>query len=100
MVPLPARQMPVQYPSGIIAEHQWTRAHAGLFDVSHMGPCFLGLRDRGADAEANHRAVAAIVEMVVSGDIAGLSRGQLRYTLLMNPSREASLDDLDDRPAG
>jgi glycine cleavage system aminomethyltransferase T len=28
--------MPVQY-EGIIAEHLWTRAHAGFFDVSHMG---------------------------------------------------------------
>jgi aminomethyltransferase len=99
MVPFAGYQMPVQYPSGIIAEHQWTRAHAGLFDVSHMGPCFLGLRDRGADAEANHRAVAAIVEMVVSGDIAGLSRGQLRYTLLMNEQGGVVDDLMIGRPA-
>ncbi len=29
--------MPVSYPTGIIAEHHATRHHAGLFDVSHMG---------------------------------------------------------------
>ena len=29
--------MPVQYPSGILAEHMAVREKAGLFDVSHMG---------------------------------------------------------------
>ena len=37
MVPFAGYEMPVQYPSGIIAEHLHTRAKAGLFDVSHMG---------------------------------------------------------------
>ena len=36
MVPFAGYEMPVQY-EGIIAEHNWTREHAGLFDVSHMG---------------------------------------------------------------
>ena len=36
MVPFAGYEMPVQY-EGIIAEHQWTRESAGLFDVSHMG---------------------------------------------------------------
>ena len=31
-------EMPVQYDTGIIAEHLATRRGAGLFDVSHMGP--------------------------------------------------------------
>jgi aminomethyltransferase len=29
--------MPIQYPLGLKGEHLHTRAHAGLFDVSHMG---------------------------------------------------------------
>jgi aminomethyltransferase len=37
LVPFAGYDMPVQYPAGIIAEHGWTRDHAGLFDVSHMG---------------------------------------------------------------
>src|ERR1700737_4234676 len=37
MVPFSGYEMPVQYRSGIIAEHNHTRAAAGLFDVSHMG---------------------------------------------------------------
>ncbi len=34
MVPFAGYDMPVQYRDGIIAEHNWTRTHAGLFDVS------------------------------------------------------------------
>ena len=37
MVAFAGYEMPVQYPTGIIAEHLHTRAKAGLFDVSHMG---------------------------------------------------------------
>ena len=29
--------MPIQYQTGVLAEHLHTRKHAGLFDVSHMG---------------------------------------------------------------
>ena len=29
--------MPVQYPTGVLAEHMAVRQKAGLFDVSHMG---------------------------------------------------------------
>lgn len=36
MVEFAGYHMPIQY-EGIIAEHLWTRANAGLFDVSHMG---------------------------------------------------------------
>ena len=37
MVPFAGHAMPVQYTDGIIAEHNWTRTSASLFDVSHMG---------------------------------------------------------------
>ena len=93
MVPFAGYAMPVQYPTGIIAEHNWTRQHAGLFDVSHMGPSFLLLKDRSGDAEADHAAVAAIVERLVCGDIRGLKPGQIRYTLLLN-DEGGILDDL------
>ncbi|HPD83450.1 MAG TPA: hypothetical protein PLK85_06510 [Alphaproteobacteria bacterium] len=29
--------MPIQYPTGVMTEHNWTRENAGIFDVSHMG---------------------------------------------------------------
>ncbi|RYF92280.1 MAG: glycine cleavage system protein T, partial [Caulobacteraceae bacterium] len=37
MVPFAGYLMPVQYSDGVLKEHLWTREHAGLFDVSHMG---------------------------------------------------------------
>jgi glycine cleavage system T protein (aminomethyltransferase) len=93
MVPFAGYSLPVQYPTGIIAEHKWTRDHAGLFDVSHMGPSFLELRTPSGDAGADHVAVAALVEPLVSGDIASLKPGQIRYTLLLNQAG-GTLDDL------
>ena len=45
IVPFAGYAMPVQYAEGIVKEHLWTREHAGLFDVSHMGQLFVS----GAD---------------------------------------------------
>ena len=55
MVPFAGYDMPVQYPAGIMAEHNWTRESAGLFDVSHMGQAFLV----GPDHETTARALDA-----------------------------------------
>ncbi|SEP84188.1 aminomethyltransferase [Devosia sp. YR412] len=93
MVPFGGYSLPVQYPSGIMAEHKWTREHAGLFDVSHMGPSFLLLTNPSGDAEADHAAVAAVIEPLICGDIAVLKPGQIRYTLLLNETGGA-IDDL------
>ena len=93
MVPFGGYAMPVQYPTGIIAEHKWTREHAGLFDVSHMGPSFLSLNHTSGDAGADHEAIALLVEPLVCGDIKGLKAGQIRYTLLLNATG-GTLDDL------
>jgi len=86
-------EMPVQYRDGILKEHLWTREHAGAFDVSHMGPSFLTLTEKSGDPDADHRAVAALAEKIVCGDIAGLKPGQLRYTLLLN-EQGGMVDDL------
>ncbi len=93
MVPFGGYDLPVQYPTGIMAEHKWTRDQAGLFDVSHMGPSFLMLTDPSGDAEADHAAIAGIIEPLICGDIAGLKPGQIRYTLLLNQTGGA-IDDL------
>ena len=93
MVPFGGYSLPVQYPSGIMAEHKWTRESAGLFDVSHMGPSFLALSAPSGDAEADHAAIAAVIEPLVCGDIAGLKPGQIRYTLLLNEAG-GTIDDL------
>jgi aminomethyltransferase len=84
MVPFAGYSMPVQY-EGIIAEHRWTREHAGLFDVSHMGQRFL--------AGPEHAATAAALETVTPGDFASLALGRMRYTLLLNDSG-GIVDDL------
>jgi aminomethyltransferase len=85
MVPFAGYTMPVQYPTGIIAEHGWTREHAGLFDVSHMGQARL--------VGPDHASVAAALEALVPADIAGLGFGQQRYTQLLN-EEGGILDDL------
>jgi aminomethyltransferase len=84
MVEFGGYSMPVQYADGVLKEHLWTRSHAGLFDVSHMGPSFLRLKAPSGDAKADHAAVCALLEPLVCGDLRGLRRGQLRYTLLLN----------------
>lgn len=82
MVPFAGYQMPLQYPTGIIAEHLHVRAKAGLFDVSHMGQ----LRIRGADA-------AAALETLLPADIVGLAPGRQRYTFF-TAENGGILDDL------
>ena len=93
MTPFGGYDMPVQYPDGVLAEHRWTRDQAGLFDVSHMGPSFLTLNAPSGDPDADHAAVSALIEPLISGDIAGLKPGQLRYTVLLNPAG-GMIDDL------
>jgi len=93
MVGFGGYEMPVQYAEGVLKEHLWTRSHAGLFDVSHMGPAFLRLKQRSGDADADHATVSALLEPLVCGDLTGLKRGQLRYTLLLN-AHGGIVDDL------
>ena len=82
MAPFAGYEMPLRYEAGDIAEHQQARKRAALFDVSHMGQVHLA--GPGAD-EA--------LEALVPGDIRGLGRGQVRYTLLTNEDG-GILDDL------
>jgi len=85
LVPFAGYEMPVQYPTGILAEHAQTRTAAGLFDVSHMGQVRLTAKP-GQDA-------AKALETLVPGDIAGLAPGQQRYTQFTNDAG-GILDDL------
>jgi aminomethyltransferase len=85
MVPFAGYGMPVQYPTGILAEHNWTRSSAGLFDVSHMGQCFI--------VGPDFATTAAAMERIVPADISGLAPGQQRYSQLLNDAG-GILDDL------
>jgi len=82
MVAFAGYEMPVSYPSGIIAEHRHCRESAALFDVSHMGQ----LRLVGGDA-------AKALESLVPVDVVDLAVGKQRYALLTNTSG-GILDDL------
>jgi aminomethyltransferase len=82
MVPFAGYSMPVQYPSGLMAEHHHTRKAAGLFDVSHMGQ----LRLVGPDA-------AAAFESLIPVDVIDLPVGKQRYGLLLNEDG-GIIDDL------
>lgn len=75
MVPFAGYAMPVQYPTGILAEHNQVRDSAGLFDVSHMGQACLV----GPDYETTARALEALTP----GDFVGLGEGRERYTVLL-----------------
>ena len=82
MVPFAGYDMPVQYPDGIIREHQHTRQAAGLFDVSHMGQLVL----RGAGS-------AELLERLVPADVIGLGEHCQTYALFTNATGGV-LDDL------
>jgi aminomethyltransferase len=75
MVPFAGYAMPVQYPTGLMAEHKQCRDSAALFDVSHMGQ----LRLVGADA-------AAALESLVPVDLIDLGPGKQRYAYFTNNS--------------
>ena len=81
MVEFAGYWMPVQY-EGIIAEHHWTRSHAGLFDVSHMG-----------QLEVSGEGVEAALEALLPIDLTTLKPGRQRYSLLLDENGGV-LDDL------
>lgn len=82
LVPFAGFAMPVQYPSGIRAEHQAVRGAAGLFDVSHMGE-FLATGPQAAD----------LVSYVTTNDPAQLAIGQAQYSAMCRESGGV-VDDL------
>ena len=73
LVPFAGYLMPVQYPSGITAEHNAVRRHAGLFDVSHMGEFIV----RGPGA-------VDFVNYVTTNDVGALTVGQAHYSTILN----------------
>jgi len=82
LVPFGGFAMPVQYPSGIRAEHESVRSAAGLFDVSHMGE----FRVEGPGA-------VDLVSLLTTNDPARLAVGQAQYST-MCAGDGGVLDDL------
>ncbi len=81
MIPFAGYEMPVQYPTGIVAEHTAVRQRAGLFDVSHMGE--LEVRGEGA---------LDLVQYVTTNDASTLEVGQAQYSVICQEDGTA-LDD-------
>ena len=88
MVPFAGYEMAVNFPLGVLGEHNYTRAAAGLFDVSHMGQ----FRLHGADR-------VKALESLLPADIAALAPGAMRYSQLTN-DRGGIIDDLIVTNAG
>ena len=92
MVPFGGYAMPVQYggpDGGVLNEHRWTRAHAGLFDVSHMG-----------QARLTGPAPLLAFEKLTPGDFLGLKQGRQRYSLLLGEDGGILDDLMAGRPDG
>ncbi len=83
MVPFAGYEMPVQYPSGIITEHNHTREKAGLFDISHMGVVKI----------TEDPDYIWVLERLIPIDIKEMTIGQMRYGLLLS-EEGCILDDL------
>ncbi|MDO5119084.1 MAG: glycine cleavage system aminomethyltransferase GcvT [Coriobacteriales bacterium] len=82
IVPFAGYLLPVQYGTGIIAEHEAVRTQVGLFDVSHMGEVlFTG---PGALATINH---------LFTNDYTDMPIGRVRYGVMCN-EHGGCIDDL------
>ena len=64
-------EMPIQYPSGIVAEHLYTRSQCGIFDVSHMGRL---------DIEGPENV--QFLQHVLSSNVLALDVNQSQYALM------------------
>lgn len=73
IVPFGGYLLPVQYGTGVIAEHMAVRTKAGLFDVSHMAELML----EGPDASAN-------IQNLCTADISEMTDGQVKYAMMCN----------------
>src|SRR5215210_6278719 len=74
LVPFAGWEMPVQYPSGILAEHHTVRTAAGIFDVSQMGEFEVSGPDRNA-----------FVNRITCNDVGALAAGQVQYSGILTP---------------
>lgn len=82
MVPFAGWEMPVQYASGILAEHEQTRNKASLFDICHMGEFLVS----GTEAEVS-------LGRIVTNNLGNLRPGRAGYGFILNVNG-GILDDL------
>lgn len=75
-------EMPIQYPTGQLREHEIVRSDAGLFDVSHMGRFWF----EGPGA-------IAFVNGLITNDFGRAAPGQLLYSALCH-DQGGMIDDV------
>ena len=81
MVDFGGWEMPIQYSSGIIAEHLYTRQVCGLFDVSHMGRLLI---------EGPQRK--EFLQHVLTSNVSALDLNMAQYCIIPNENGGA-VDD-------
>ena len=81
MVDFGGWEMPIQYPSGIVAEHLYTRKCCGIFDVSHMGRLLIEGPDR-----------TKFLQHVLTSNVQSLELNKAQYCIIPNENGGA-VDD-------
>ena len=74
--------LPINYNSGIIAEHNHTRSNASIFDVSHMG-----------QIEINGPFIMEAMEKILPISFSKILPGKVKYTQFINKEGKI-IDDL------
>ena len=82
MAPFAGWEMPIQYPTGILAEHRAVRTAAGLFDVSHMSAI-----------ELSGAHVLSFLDALLANCVSRLDPGEAQYSYILYPDATA-IDDL------
>jgi aminomethyltransferase len=83
MVPFGGWEMPIQYPSGTLAEHRACRSGAAVFDVSHLGT-----------VRVTGDAALARLQAAFTNDLGKVAPGRTQYTHLLDPDDASVLDDI------
>jgi aminomethyltransferase len=83
MVPFGGWEMPLEYPTGTIAEHLACRQEAVVFDVSHLGT----VRVSGPDALER-------LQWALCNDLTKVGPGRAQYTHLLDEADASVLDDI------
>ncbi|MET0325184.1 MAG: glycine cleavage system aminomethyltransferase GcvT [Ilumatobacteraceae bacterium] len=83
MVPFGGWDMPLEYPTGTIAEHLACRRDAVVFDVSHLGT----VQVSGAGARER-------LQLALSNDLGKVAPGRAQYTHLLDDADGSVLDDI------
>ena len=81
MVDFGGWEMPLQYPTGIIAEHLYTRHGCSVFDVSHMGRFIVTGREK-----------IEFLQHVLTNNVQALKVNNAQYSIISNEEGGA-IDD-------